>query len=61
METETWHLPEPAGCVGGGLNKRAMASASIYVWKKAAPLTLALRPDNSVPPCMSLKVLELLP
>ena len=49
----------PAG--SGGLSKGTMASASTSVWEKAAPLALSLKPDNSVPPHMSLVPFELLP
>ena len=31
-----------------------MTSASTSVWEKASPPALALKPDDSVPPCMSL-------
>lgn len=37
-----------------------MPSASPCVWEKAAPAALALKPDGSVPPCVSLAPSELL-
>ena len=54
----------PLGGVGREdrrLRKGIMASASTFVWQKAAPPALALIPDNSVFPSMSLAPLELLP
>lgn len=49
-----------AGSVGGGLRKGAMASASTSVWEEAALLTFVQKPDNSVPPRISLESFELL-
>lgn len=42
METQAWHLPAHLGWVRGGLNKVKMASASTFVWEKAAHPALAL-------------------
>ena len=48
--------------LGGGLSKGTVASACTSVWEKAAlPPALALMPDNSVPPHMSLVLFSLLP
>ena len=52
MEFQIW-CPT-ARSVVGGLRKGTMASASTSVWEKAAPPGFALKPDNSVPPQMSL-------
>ena len=48
-------------CMPGGkeLNKET-DSASTSVWEEAAPLALALKPDNSIPPCTSLVPFKLL-
>ena len=46
---------------GGGLNKGTMDSASTSVWEKAIPPALVLKPDNSIPPHMSLALFEQLP
>ena len=54
-ETQKWYPP-----VGGELNKETIASASTSAWEKAPPPILAPKPDNSVPPCMSLAPFELL-
>ena len=59
LETQIWRLP--AGSVGEGLRKGKMASASTSFWEKAAFPALALMPDNSFPPHMSLVPFELLP
>lgn len=61
MEIQIWHPPVSAVWKGGRLNKGSMDSASTSVWEKAAPLALALKPDNSVPLFMSLVSFELLP
>lgn len=58
LETLIWPSPVPTE---GGLSKGATASASTCVWGKAAPPTLALEPDSSVPLRMSLVLFELLP
>ena len=41
--------------------KGTVASANISVWEKTAPQALALVPDNSFPPHMSLVPFKLLP
>ena len=61
METQLWYPPMPACQQGGGLNKGTMDSANTSVWEKVAPPALALKPDNSVPPRMSLACFKLLP
>ena len=45
----------------GGLSKETMVSSSSSVWEKAAPTTLAMLSDNSVPLCMSLVPFDKLP
>ena len=50
-----------AGFVGGGLRRRPMVSARIFVWEKAALPVLTLTPDTSFPPHMSLVPFKLLP
>lgn len=50
-----------AGPVRGGLGRREMVSASSFIWEKAIPPVLALMLGNSVLPCMSLLLFELLP
>ena len=57
METQIWHLPAPAR---GGLRK-GMASVSPCAWEIASPPVVVLKPDNSIPPHMSLVPFELLP
>ena len=59
MESPVWHLP--AGSVRGRLRKSTMASASTSVWERAVPPALALMPDNSFSPCMSLMSFNILP
>lgn len=44
-----------------GLNKETMASTSTSFWEKAAPSALNPKPDNYVPPHISLAPLSLLP
>lgn len=44
-----------------GLDKGAVASVSASVWGDTVPPALALEPDNSVPPYVSLAPFELLP
>ena len=60
MKTQIWQL---LACAQSeeGLNKEIMAFVSTFVWEKAVPLALALKPDNSVSFCMSLVTFELLP
>lgn len=60
METQLWCLPVSAHWVRGRLNKGPNASDNTFVWEKAAPLVLALKPDNSIPPRMSLAPFKLL-
>ena len=43
-----------------GLNNESMGSTSSFVWEETAPPVLTLKPDNSVPPCLSLVPLKLL-
>ena len=50
-----------ADCVGGGLGRRTMVSASPFMWEKAIPPVLTLILGNAVLPCMSLVLFELLP
>ena len=45
----------------GRAQQRTIAYASTSLWEKAAPLTLALKPENSVSPFMSLAPFKLLP
>lgn len=56
VESQTWHLPVTHGCVGGKLNKGTVGPAITSVWEKSAPLALTLKPDNSIPLCLSLKL-----
>ena len=44
-------------CLGGGLNKGTMTSASTFVWKKADSIAFTLKPDNSIPPYMPFELL----
>ena len=44
-----------------GEGQQTVTSACTSVWEKAAPPALALKPDNAVPPCMSLALFKLLP
>lgn len=43
METQTWHLPTPAGWMVGRLNKRLTIPAHTLVPGRAAPVPLALK------------------
>lgn len=54
MDTQIGPLPIPAGWVVGGLNKVPVASAGTLVLGRAIPSALALKPENSIPPHMSL-------
>ena len=50
------------GSQGTGLRKGTMASVHFSVWKKAlSPSAPTLMPDTSVPPCMPLVPLRLVP
>ena len=60
METQVW-CRHSASVWGGSLRKGTMASASTFIWKKAAPQALTLMPDNSVPPWLSLVLLSCCP
>ena len=60
METQVW-CRHSASVWGGSLRKGTMASASTFIWKKAAPQALTLMPDNSVPPWLSLVPLSCCP
>lgn len=60
METEIWHHPVSARRERGVFNKKTMASTSPSIWEKVAPL-VALKPNDSVLPWVSLVPLELLP
>ena len=42
----------------GKVQKTNKASASTFVWEKAAPLVFALKSENSVLPCLSLAPFE---
>ena len=57
-DSDIWY--PSVSSVLGVLSKGTMTSASTYVWKKAVSLSLALMPDNSVPPLMSLAPFKLL-
>ena len=59
MKNQIWHTS--ADSVGGGLSKGIVASISTSAWEIAAPLTHALKPDNSVSPCFSLVPFKMLP
>lgn len=61
METQIWWSPPTAYWELGGLNKGVMASATISSLEKAAPVALALKPENSVSLHMSLAPFKLLP
>lgn len=61
METQIWHLPASVHRERGGLNKETMTSASTSIWEKVAPPALSLKPNNLVPPCMSLALLNCWP
>lgn len=50
----------PAGLVWGRLNKETISSANTSIQDRASLPSLALKPDNSVLPCVSLELLELL-
>ena len=60
METQMWSPPLPAGWVRGGLNKETILSANTSIQHRAALPSLALKPDSSVLPCVSLALFELL-
>lgn len=60
IETQKWCLPTSAGRERVRLNKETMDFASTSAWEKAAPPALALKPENSVPPSMSLAPFKLL-
>lgn len=45
----------------GTVQERTMASASTFAWERAAPPAPALKPNNSVPQCMSLIPFKLMP
>ena len=52
-------LPEYADWVWEGLNKGKMAFSNTSVWEKPASPAFALKPNNSVPPPMSLELFKL--
>lgn len=54
IETQMWCPPASVSQKVGGINKEITPSASISVWEKAAPLPLAPKPDDAVPPYMYL-------
>lgn len=60
METQIWGPPVPEGWMGEVLKKKKIALATILIPETAFPPALVLRPDGSVPPCMSLVLFELL-
>ena len=60
IETQILHLLSVQAGWGEG-SPRTMASTNTSVWEKAAPPALALKPDNSVSPHMSLVPFKLLP
>lgn len=60
METQTLCQAALVGWVGGWLNKATMTLAGTLLLERTALPTLALKADNSVPPCLSLALFKML-
>lgn len=61
IKTQIWQPLASVCWEWGKLNKESLASGSSSVWEKAGPPALVQKPDNLVPPFMSLTPFKLLP